>query len=112
MPNSVPLGACELVPWEYAERTEEVLLRLREEGVKICALELTHESKNFWEVNYEFPVALLLGGEVDGVSDELMKYVDFAVSLPMLGRANSLNVANAYTVMAYEFLKQYSEFSS
>ncbi len=110
--DKVALGACDLVPWEYVENTEDALMRLKNDGVKICALEITDQSRTFWEMKYDFPVALLLGNEVDGISEGVMGLVDFAVSLPMLGRANSLNVANAYTVMAYEFLKQYSDFSS
>ena len=101
------LGATGIVPWQYRPSARETLLKLKENGVKICALELTTRSVNFKEAKYEFPMALVLGNEVDGVSKEVLDLADFAVSIPMLGRAKSLNVATAYGIVAYEILHQF-----
>lgn len=105
--DKVALGAVEVVPWEYQPSVAETLLKLKENGVKICALELTKQSFHYHEVKYEFPLALIVGNEVTGISDEAMQYVDFAVDIPMLGRANSLNVATALGIVAYEMLYQF-----
>lgn len=105
--DKVALGAVEVVPWEYESSTRETVLKLKENGVTICALELTEPSLHFREVEYPFPLALILGNEVEGISDDVMDLVDMAVSMPMLGRANSLNVATSYGIMAYELLFQY-----
>lgn len=107
--DKTALGAVEVVPWEYSSSARETLLKLKEKGVKICALELTTRSLHFKEVKYPFPLALILGNEVDGVSDDVMPLVDLAVSIPMLGRANSLNVATAYGIVGYEILHQYEK---
>lgn len=131
------LGATKVVPWEYlpsgsAEGPEqagempitpgilgeagkmpsarETLLKMKAEGVKICALELAEGAVHYKEASYSFPMALILGNEVDGVSDELMEICDMAVSIPMLGLANSLNVATAYGIVGYEILDQYLRF--
>lgn len=106
--DKVALGAVEVVPWEYQSSTRETLLKLKENGVKICALELTKQSVNYHEMKYPFPMALVLGNEVDGISEDLMPLIDFAVDIPMLGRANSLNVATAFGIVAYEVLYQFS----
>jgi len=101
------LGATEVVPWEYSRSTRETLLKLKENGVKICALELTTRSVDFKAAAYDFPMALVVGNEVDGVSAEVLALADLVISIPMLGRGKSLNVATAYGIVAYEILHQY-----
>ncbi len=48
-----------------------------------------------------FPVVLVLGGERSGVSPEVIEAADTAVAIPMLGMANSLNVATAAAILLY-----------
>jgi len=105
--DKVALGAVEVVPWRYEPSVAETVLKLKENGVKICALEQTRESFYYRDIQYPFPVALIVGNEITGISDEAMPLVDIAVSIPMLGRANSLNVATAFGIAAYEILAQY-----
>jgi tRNA G18 (ribose-2'-O)-methylase SpoU len=105
--DKVALGAAEVVPWEYSPSTGETLLKLKENGVRICALELTKQSVHYHKADYTFPMALVVGNEVEGISEEAMAYVDFAIDIPMLGRANSLNVATAFGIAAYEILFQF-----
>ena len=107
--DKVALGAVEVVPWEYAPSVAETLVKLKANGVKICALELTKQSVNYKQADYDFPVALVVGNEVDGISAEAMPYVDFAVDIPMLGRANSLNVATAFGIVGYEILDKFQK---
>jgi tRNA G18 (ribose-2'-O)-methylase SpoU len=105
--DKVALGAVEVVPWEFIPSTKDTLVKLKEKGVKIYALELTKDSVDFKEAKYEFPMALIVGNEVEGISEDVMPFVDEAISIPMLGRANSLNVATAYGIVAYEILYQF-----
>jgi len=100
----VALGATEVVPWEYSPSTEETVRTLKDKGVKICLLELCKESVDFKSADYSFPMALIVGNEVEGISDDIIKMADMAVSIKMLGRANSLNVATAFGITAYEIL--------
>ena len=48
-----------------------------------------------------FPTCLVLGGERNGVSPEAIEVADAAVAIPMLGMANSLNVATAAAILLY-----------
>lgn len=107
--DKVALGAVEVVPWKYSQNTVDSVLKLKENGVKICALELTEQSVDFKKIEFPFPIAIVLGNEVEGISEEVMPLVDMAVSIPMLGRANSLNVATAYGIVAYELLSQFKK---
>lgn len=101
------LGAVETVEWTYSPSVRETLLKLKEKGVKIYALELCRESVDYKAFKYEFPMALVVGNEVSGVSDNVMDLVDGAVAIPMKGRANSLNVATAFGIAAYEIASRW-----
>jgi tRNA G18 (ribose-2'-O)-methylase SpoU len=48
-----------------------------------------------------FPATLVLGGERSGVSPEVIDTADAVVAIPMLGMANSLNVATAAAILLY-----------
>jgi tRNA G18 (ribose-2'-O)-methylase SpoU len=104
--SKTALGAEETVPFEYMESAVDAIKALKKKGVKIVAVEIAHGSKPYYKTKYKFPVCFVFGHEVEGVSDEVMKLVDTAVEVPMLGRANSLNVATCYGIIVYEALKQ------
>lgn len=100
--EKVALGAVETVPFEYCAEVGDCVRRLKSEGYQIVALELTKQSVNYLEAKYERPLALILGNEIDGVSDEVLAMADLAVDIAMRGRANSLNVATAFAVVGYD----------
>jgi len=52
------------------------------------------------------PTALVLGSEEDGISDELLEKADRRVSVPLMGRIESLNVSVAGGVILYEVVRQ------
>lgn len=58
------------------------------------------------ELDLAGPVALVLGSEAHGLPDDLEGGVDARATLPMAGRVESLNVAVAGSVLAYEVLRQ------
>ena len=100
------LGSTESVKWEYIKDPKEVLLKLKSQGVKICALELTDSSKNYYELsNSDFPLCLLVGNEITGVSQELLDMCDFSIEIPQYGIKQSLNVAVAYGIAIFELRK-------
>jgi 23S rRNA (guanosine2251-2'-O)-methyltransferase len=100
------LGSTESVKWEYAKDPKEVILKLKKEGIKICALELTDKSVPYYSVKKEdFPLCVLVGNEITGVSQELIDLCDFSIEIPQYGIKQSLNVAVAYGVMIFELRK-------
>lgn len=104
--SKTALGAEEVVPFEYCESAIETIKKLKKQGVQIVAVEIAKKSKPYDKAKFKFPICLVFGHEVMGISDELMEYVDTAIEVPMLGRANSLNVATCYGIVVYEALKQ------
>ena len=51
---------------------------------------------------------LILGNEEYGLSDEWLEACDHIVTIPMYGFKNSLNVASAYSIAAYEIRRQHA----
>lgn len=97
----VALGAENIVPWEGIKNISSLLKRLKKDGVKIIALEKTELAIDYLDFSPQFPLALLLGNEVRGVSTSLLKQVDKIISLPMKGEKESLNVGVAMAVAGY-----------
>jgi tRNA G18 (ribose-2'-O)-methylase SpoU len=100
------LGATESVKWEFVKDPKEVVKRLKNEGVKICALELTSKSKPYYEINNnDFPLCLIIGNEITGVSQDLIDLCDYSIEIPQYGIKQSLNVAVAYGIAIFELRK-------
>lgn len=67
------------------------------------SLNTTHDYQG---PTYQAPVFLLVGNEAQGLPESYEAQCDLLVKMPMLGKADSLNVAVATAVMAYEVLNQ------
>jgi tRNA G18 (ribose-2'-O)-methylase SpoU len=97
------LGATKSVPWEYVKDPREAIHRLREQGYTIYCLELTDNSIPYDAIQPgDFPLCLLVGNEIVGVSSELIQLCDRSMEIPMFGTKHSLNVAVAYGVAVFE----------
>ena len=59
-----------------------------------------------WDVDWRRPVAILVGGEANGASDEARALAHRTVRIPMPGAMESLNAANAVAVLVFERLRQ------
>ncbi|MEI7812407.1 MAG: RNA methyltransferase [Ignavibacteria bacterium] len=97
------LGSTESVAWEYCRDARDTVLDLKKKGVKICALELTNKSVAYYNLTSEaFPVCLIVGNEITGVSQNLIDLCDFSIEIPQSGIKQSLNVAVAYGISIFE----------
>jgi TrmH family RNA methyltransferase len=78
---------------------------LRRHGIRIVAATpqatLRHD-----QADLAGPVAIAVGSEKHGLSDEWLEAADVAVRIPMYGRVNSLNVATAAALLIYEAVRQ------
>ena len=107
--HKTAIGAEDNVPWEYHADILPLLKYFKSQQIPIVVLEHTDSSKSFQEIEYPFPLCLVIGNEVDGISEEVMDYADMAVDIPMFGMKQSLNVSVAYGIMLYELIRQLSE---
>jgi tRNA G18 (ribose-2'-O)-methylase SpoU len=97
------LGATESVNWAYVKDPKEVVRQMKEKGIKVCALELTSKSFPYYKLKNDiFPLCLVIGNEITGVSQEVLDLCDFSIEIPQFGIKQSLNVAVAYGVMIFK----------
>jgi len=79
---------------------------LRENGLQIVAAHLDEDALDFRQVDYTRPTAILLGAELDGVSDAGLRHADVRVAVPMAGMVDSLNVSVAAAILLFEAQRQ------
>lgn len=65
-----------------------------------------HAQQTVWNAPFSGNVCLVMGSEENGISSLVQKKCDFICKLPQRGRIESLNVAQAATVMCYEWMRQ------
>lgn len=99
------MGTDRMIPTRVMATSLEAVRTLRSENCKmILAAEYTPESRFAWEMDYSFPLALVLGNEALGILPETLAECDGVVSLPMLGAKSSINVGNAAAAILYAIL--------
>ncbi len=105
--DKTALGSTESVRWEWRRTAKEAIEELKAKGYTIVALEHTDKSVSIWEASFCFPICLVMGNEVEGVSRETLDICDAAIEIPMYGIKQSLNVAVAYGIGVYAIVEKY-----
>ena len=109
------LGAEERVAWEGIDDPVALVDRLRSghpDGTRpyeIAAIETSPRAVDLFDWQPRFPVCVLFGSEIDGLSPELLDRCDTHVRIPMLGLKHSLNVSTAAGVVLYELLRKFRQ---
>ncbi|MFH6964843.1 TrmH family RNA methyltransferase [Flavobacterium plurextorum] len=93
------------VPHTIIEETSELITFLKENNFEIISLEITSTSKPLKEVQIpkNQKIALIIGNEINGISDELLKISHQIVHINMFGKNSSMNVVQAASIALYEF---------
>jgi tRNA G18 (ribose-2'-O)-methylase SpoU len=96
----VSMGTVFQVPWGRLEPWPQGLQQLRTRGFTVAALALGPGAISLDDLEAELPprLALVLGTEGDGLTDQTLAQVDLRVRIPMAGGVDSLNVAAAAAV--------------
>ncbi|NWJ50039.1 MAG: RNA methyltransferase [Bacteroidetes bacterium] len=85
--------------------TEQALEWLKKNHIKSIAAALT-ATENYHKIDMTVPCAIVMGTEADGLTKKWLDSVDQSVIIPMLGKHDSLNVATATAIIAFEALRQ------
>lgn len=85
--------------------TDEALAWIKKRKFSIVAA-TPHAEKVFWDVDLAGNTAIVVGTEQYGLSSRWLDEAEFKVRMPMLGQADSLNVASATTILLYEAVRQ------
>lgn len=101
------INTTEWVDWEYYDTAEAAIkdLKSKVKDLQVISVELDKRAVLYTSVEYKFPVAIVVGHETDGVSEEVLKMSDHIVELPMYGVNISLNVMVSLGVVLYEVVR-------
>lgn len=98
-------GAVLHIPIAQVSNLARAIEELKAAGFWSCA-STEHAKDDVWSAPLAGRVALVMGSEGEGISRLVLEKCDFACKLPQRGRVESLNVAQACTVMCYEWLRR------
>jgi len=103
--SKTALGAEKTVPFEHHWQIWRIIDKLKKDKVQIVALEQDKKAVLYTKFRPKFPLALLIGNEVKGISKKTLKKADKIIYLPMRGKKESLNVSVAFGVAGYDIVK-------
>jgi tRNA G18 (ribose-2'-O)-methylase SpoU len=117
----VALGAETTVPWEKHQAVGKVIRSLKKSGYRIFAIEQSHKSIPYHKIGAldAKKIALVVGNEVRGIPDSILKQCDKILEIPMRGALTrhsrhprvtgkgkeSLNVSVAFGIVAFQCIK-------
>ena len=101
------INTTEWVDWQYFADAKSAIDHLRStiDDIKIIAIEQSKKSVPYNKIDYQFPIALVVGHESEGVSKEVFKMADYIAEIPMWGVNKSLNVIVSLGIVLYEVMK-------
>lgn len=88
----------------YVDNLVDVLEKLK---TKLLAL-TPHTDNSIYEIDFSKPTTFVFGNEGNGISQELLEKIESHVTIPMHGDTESLNLAMAVTIAAFELSRQRS----
>jgi len=95
------LSAEKFIPFERVWQTWRAVEILKKKGYYIVALEQNQKAISIFKFEPKYPLALIVGNEVKGLSNEILKHCDQVVFIPMKGKKESLNVSVAFGIAIY-----------
>lgn len=109
----VSLGAEKNIEWEYVKSITRLIDKLRKDGYKIFAIEQDKKSVSYYNIELKnlktkklknFKIVLILGNEVKGLPQSILKRSDKILEIPMNGKKESLNVSVAFGIVAFHLI--------
>src|SRR3989338_1003245 len=74
-------------------------------SISVIGLEQSEKAVDYRKFKPKFPLVLIVGNEVRGLSEKILKKCDAVIQIPMRGKKESLNVSVAAAIAIYEILK-------
>ena len=96
-------GALEYVPVARVTNIANTIDALKERGVWVFGADM--DGDDYTKTDFDTPCALVIGNEGKGIGGLTAKKCDAILSLPMLGKINSLNASVAAGILMYEVVR-------
>lgn len=98
------LGAEHSVLWEHRMDITAVIDMLKQDKHTIVAIEQSKNAVDYKKIKKTTRMAFILGNEVEGIENEVLKLCDKVAEIPMSGKKESLNVSVAGGVALFRIL--------
>ena len=107
--TKVSLGAEKYIEWEYFKSTTRLINEFKTRGYKIFAIEQSKKSIPYYKIPKSYipnsKFCLILGNEIKGLPQSILKQADKILEIPMKGKKESLNVSVAFGIIAFNLIK-------
>ncbi len=97
-------GALEYVPVARVTNIASTIDMLNERGVWVFGADM--DGEDYTKTDFDVPCAIVIGNEGKGIGTLTAKKCDKIISLPMLGKINSLNASVAAGILMYEAVRK------
>lgn len=81
------------------------ILKAKEEGFWIAG-SVVAQGEDLTRIQFQFPLALVIGSEQKGIREVIRKHLDIAVTIPMANSRMSFNAGHAASILCYEISRQ------
>jgi len=99
--SKTALGAEDVVEWEHSQDIRELIEILKNDGFNIVSLEKSKDSTDIRQYHWDKKTALILGNEIEGISENILSISDAVLHINMIGIKESFNVASAASIAMY-----------
>ena len=105
------IGATSSVDWTHVDDIKNTLTELKKSGYIITSIEQTDNSISLldWDISRDSKIAIVMGNEVDGVSEASLALSDVAIEIPQYGTKHSLNVSVCTGVVLWDVSRKLRE---
>jgi 23S rRNA (guanosine2251-2'-O)-methyltransferase len=99
------LGATETVQWQHVQHTLDAVQTLQQNGYTIIAIEQVHNSISLekYVIDKTKKYALILGNEVEGIEETVIKKCDAVIEIPQAGTKHSFNISVSMGIVSWHF---------
>lgn len=99
-------GAAKWMEVEYATKLPKLLKSLKKKGFKLIGALVDPTAKPLWQADLSGKVAIVMGSEAPGLTEDAQNLVDENLYIPMYGLTESFNVSVATAIFLYEVVRQ------
>ena len=103
------LGSTNSVSWDFEEKTINAVSKLKKDGYHVISVEQVEDSSKLNNLHIpKKPIALIMGNEINGVSQDVIDMCDDVVEIPQFGTKHSLNISVATGIVIWEMWKKFN----
>ena len=101
------LGSTDSVKWEFFENTIDAVKELKDEDYHIIGVEQADKSTMLNDIRLpKKPIAMIMGNEVNGVTQEVIDVCNAVIEIPQFGTKHSLNISVTTGIVIWELWRK------